>query len=418
MTPLVLAAAGLLLLFSAALSAAETAAFTLTASRLRTMQEEGFRGARRLVRVRFHEPGLRGSLLAVNLLVTVLAGGLVSADLLARWGTAGLVVGLPLTAVGLVLLAELFPRSLAYRRPVRLALLGAPFLLRLHRAVRTVLSPLVRMEHLLDRANGEEPETPAEREVRELAEIGRREGLVEEEEHLLVERAFRLDELMAWNIMTPRVEIYALSDSLTIEEVVKGLSDVPYSRLPIYGQSIDDITGILHVRAAYEAYVSGKPHVRLSEIAHAPMFVPGSLPLTRLLKDFQSRRTHMGIIADEFGGTDGLVTLEDVLEELVGEIEDETDIEDEPLIRISRTEIETDGGVELREVNAAFNVSLPHLEHRSLNGYLLEELGRVPEPGEKLERPGLIIEVLDATETQVLRARIRKTQPTNVEDTS
>jgi CBS domain containing-hemolysin-like protein len=154
--------------------------------------------------------------------------------------------------------------------------------------------------------------------------------------------------------------------------------------------------------------VAGKGQTSLKSLSREPFFVPGSLSLTRLLKDFQARRIHLGIVADEFGGTDGLVTLEDVLEELVGEIEDETDLPEEPLIRVSKTEIIADGALDLRDINYAFNVALPLSEHRSLNGFIIEELGYVPRKGESLEGHGVRIDVVDASETQVVRARVRK----------
>lgn len=116
----------------------------------------------------------------------------------------------------------------------------------------------------------------------------------------------------------------------------------------------------------------------------------------------------MGIVADEFGGTDGLVTLEDALEELVGEIVDERDVDEDELQQVSHDEWVADGSVDLREVNEAFSVSLPQLEHRSLNGFILEELGYVPEQGETLQSGGVLIEILEASDTQVLRARIRR----------
>jgi len=208
--------------------------------------------------------------------------------------------------------------------------------------------------------------------------------------------------------MTPRVAIFAWQDALTLDEIVGDLEEVPYSRIPVFGESVDDITGILHIREVYESVTSGRGKATLKTLAREAFFVPGSLSLTRLLKDFQARRIHMGIVADEFGGTDGLVTLEDVLEELVGEIVDETDLPEEPLIRISRNEVIADGALDLKEINYAFNVSLPQLEHRSLNGFIIEELGYVPERGESLERQGVRIDVVDATETQVVRARVRK----------
>jgi CBS domain containing-hemolysin-like protein len=183
---------------------------------------------------------------------------------------------------------------------------------------------------------------------------------------------------------------------------------VRFSRVPVYGESIDDITGVLYLRDAYQALVTGQRDVPLRTLAREPLVVPGSLPLSRLLRDFQNRRIHLAVVVDEYGGTDGVVTLEDVLEELVGEIVDETDVAEDAFTRISRNEVLAWGDADLREINHYFNSALPQLEHRSLNGYLLEELGRVPEVGERLERDGLLIEVMEATETQVTRARLRR----------
>jgi CBS domain containing-hemolysin-like protein len=130
--------------------------------------------------------------------------------------------------------------------------------------------------------------------------------------------------------------------------------------------------------------------------------------LDKLLLDFQTRRIHLGIVIDEYGGVDGLIALEDILEELVGEIVDESDVAEEPIVRLTRNEILVDGSADLREINHFFNTSFPTLEHRSLNGYLLEVFGQVPEPGERISREGVVIEVTAATDTQVLRARISR----------
>lgn len=416
MTGILFALAGTFLLLSALLTAASTAVFSLSASRVRTLVDEGFRGAEKLRESYEGERVIRGSItFACTALDFASVASLVAAA--ALYGRTDLLfASIPAAAIGVLVASEVIPRLLGARQSVRIALVSAPLLLKVSAVLRPLLAPFDFLDALLVRSNGEEEDLPGERELREIAELGKKEGVVEEGEHELVERAFRMDELTAWDIMVPRVDILAWQDSLTLGDVVPQLRTVPFSRIPVYGESIDDITGVLHVREAYEAFVSGRETMKLSELSRDPLFVPGSLTLPQLLRNFQARRLHMGIVADEFGGTDGLVTLEDVIEELVGEIEDERDIAEESIHRISRNEVEVEGGVELREVNHAFNVSLPQLEYRSLNGFILEEMGRVPDPGEKMELPGLEIEILEASETQVLRARLRRLHTTPNEE--
>ncbi len=407
MTVVILVSAALILL-SAILSASSTAVFSVGDSRIRTLLEEGFKGAQELSELRTRAGAIQGILLFLASLSSLLGVGLLTGWCALEWGLWGLFIGLFSSGTVVLLLGELLPRSFAARRSIRVALDVAPVVLVLERFLGPALSPFFRLESYLARAAGENGSTQEEREVREITSLGQREGVVGLEEHELVERAFRLDELTAWDVMTPRVAIFAWRDSLTLEEIVEDLEKVPFSRVPVYGESVDDVTGILHVREVYQHYISGRGGTTLKSLSREPFFVPGSLSLTSLLKDFQARRIHLGIVADEFGGTDGMVTMEDVLEELVGEIVDETDLPEEPLIRISRNEVIADGALDLREINYAFNVSLPQLEHRSLNGFIIEELGYVPQRGESLERQGVRIDVVDATETQVTRARIRK----------
>jgi len=403
MTGTVVAIGLLLLVLSALLAAAGTAAFQLGASRVRTLQEEGFRGAEPLARLRIDE---RRTRTAIRLVTTALNLGAVGVAATATRGPV--TIGVVLAAIVVVLfLADLAPRILAARHPVRLALFAAPLLLGLTRWLHALTLPFTRLEEALA-GNGDGESTPEERELRELQELGQEEGVLEDHETLLVERAFRLDELTAWDVMTPRVDVFAWKDAILLQDIVGELSGVPYSRVPVYKDSVDDVTGILYVREAYQAYVEGKRDLPLAALAREPFFVPGSLSLSRLMQDFQARRIHMGIVADEFGGIDGLVTLEDVLEELVGEIVDETDLDEEEMVRVSKTEAIVDASVDLREINYALNLSLPILEHRSLNGFILEEMGYVPAAGETLDRSGVHIEVVEATETQVVRARLMR----------
>jgi len=396
-----------LLFLSALLAAGHAAAFRIGTSHVRTLQEEGFPGSDSLSQVRAQAPSVGSSVRLVTRTLNLAALGIVVSTGSLSWGQGGTAVDVLLGIAFVLVLADIIPHSLAARQPVRLALWSAKGLLTLTRATRMVAAPVERLEDaLIGRA--EEEVSSQQRELREIQAIGQEEGIIEASESLLVERAFRLDELTAWDAMVPRVDIFAWREELTLTDVVGGLSEVPYSRVPVYRRSVDDVTGIVYVREILERYVAGEGDLPLHEVSHAPFFVPGSLSLAHLMEHFQSRRIHMGIVADEFGGTDGLVTLEDVLEELVGEIHDETDMDEEEIVRISDSQVDCDAGVDVRDLEEALGVELPKVEHRSLNGLILEELGHVPPQGASFERAGVHIEILEATETQVLRARLTK----------
>ena len=396
----------LLLAVSALLTAASEAAFQIASSHLRTLREEGFEGSEALAAVRDNKSAVRLSVRLLTMVFDLSSLGVIALTGVSTWGRASPLVSTIIGVILVLLVADLIPHILAARRPVRLALSSAPMLLRVARMTRPFTAPVTRLE---DRLGGnDEPLTTERRELLELQEIGEEEGVLEESENRLVERAFRLDELTAWDVMVPRVDIFAWQEELTLQDIVGELAAVPYSRVPVYSESVDDVTGIVYVREAYERFARGDREVALGELARDPFFVPGSLSLTQLLQDFQARRIHLGIVADEFGGTDGLVTLEDILEELVGEIRDETDLEEEEIVRISDGVVECDAGVDVRDLDDALDVALPRVEHRSLNGFILEELGHVPPAGESFERAGVRIEILEATETQVLRAQLTK----------
>jgi len=294
--------------------------------------------------------------------------------------------------VVVVLLAgELAPRAFARRGPVRLALVAAPFLRTGSRVLGRLLFPLTAVVRLISRRSGRIEASADELQVREALEIGADEGVVEADEHRLIERAFKLDELNAWDAMTPRVDIVALKDARLLGEILPELEDLPHSRVPVYGESIDDVTGIMHVRDAYRAYVAGQRDTPLSKLARPPMFVPGSLSLAKLLADFRARRVHMGIVADAFWGTDGLITLEDVLEELVGEIVDEYDTEPPMVEPLEAGVFLVDARLPVDDLAGLLDTHLPDGEWDTVGGLVLGLAGRVPIVGERFEFDGAVL---------------------------
>ena len=405
-------ALALAILLSGLLSAAELSIFAMPEARVRALADQGSRAAKALAQLRARPDRVLVLLRLGDALADVSAGALTTWLVYQHFQVAYVALAVGAAAFAVLYVGELMPIGFAINRGTRFALvLAAPLLVvvRLLGPVLGLLASLARMRaDRRDRSSG----AITELEIRQLAALGQSEGAITAHERELVERAFRMDETKVWDIMTPRVDMFAWDGALRLVDIVSELGTTRYSRVPVYHETIDDVSGVLYLRDAYQALVAGQRDVSLSTLAREPLVVPGSLPLTRLLREFQNRRIHLAIVVDEYGGTDGLVTLEDVIEELVGEIADETDVPEEAMIRVSRTEIVAMGDADLREINHYFNTALPQLEHRSLNGYLLDELGRVPEAGEKLERDGVRIEVLEASDTQVLRARLRRVSQT------
>jgi putative hemolysin len=398
---------GLLIALSAFFSGAEIALFSLGEARGRTLLEEGRRGAKALNQLKANPERLLATILIGNNVVNIGAASLATALALEQFGSQGVAYATGAMTLLVLIFGEITPKGLATANADAFGLAVSPPILLMSRVLTPFVTPLEMLTRwFVRRSQREGRMTVTEGEIREMTAIGHREGSIDEHERRIIERAFFLDQTRVWDIMTPRVDVFAWPAARRLSDIAGDLGQVRYSRVPVYGDSIDDITGVLYTRDAYQALIGGQRDVPLGELAREPFFVPGSLPLTRLLSDFQARRIHMGVVIDEYGGTDGLVTLEDILEELVGEIIDETDVEQQPITRVSRHEIVVEGGADLREVNHFFNTSFPQLEHRSLNGYLLDELGYVPAPGEEIEREGVVIHIVEATETQVLRARL------------
>jgi putative hemolysin len=408
---------GVLILLSGFFSGAEIALFSLGEARVRTLKEEGRRGARALAEIKANPERLLATILIGNNVANIGAAAFATALALDLFGSQGVAYATGAMTLLVLIFGEITPKGLASANNVQVSLFVAPvihFLSRFLYPIVVVLEALTRW--FVRRSTRKGLPTVTEGEIREMTAIGHAEGSIDERELQIIERAFWLDEKRAWDVMTPRVEILAWPSDRPLAEITSDLRAVRYSRIPVFGDTIDDIAGVLYVRDAYEALVAGQREVPIGELARDPLFVPGSISLTKLLSEFQTRRIHMGIVIDEYGGTDGLVTLEDILEELVGEIVDETDLERQQILRISRHEIEVEGGADLREINYFFNTSFPQLEHRSLNGYILEELGYIPKQGEEFEGGGIVIRILEATDTQVQRARLVRAIPPEDQD--
>ena len=396
-----------LLILSGFFSGAEIALFSLGEPRVRALVRAGRPGARSLERLKRNPERLLIILRVGNNGARLGAAAVATYTATELFGSAGVGLATGIMTLLVLFFGEITPRSFAARNADRLSLLAAPFLAGLGRLLLPVVLPLEWLARRVLPDGGGDTHV-SEWEIRSMARLGHQSGDIEAHERQFIDRVFTLDRLRAREIMTPRVEILAWEDSRSLGDIADELADVRFSRIPVYGESLDDVTGLLYRTEAYRALLGGRQDAPLSSIAREPYFVPDTITLIELLEQFRARRVHMGLVVDEHGGLDGLVTLEDILEELVGDIVDETDLPPEPIIRLRRDEIAVDAGAELREINDAFGTSFPVDEYRSLNGFLLGVLGRVPAAGETVEHGDVRIRVVASTDTQVTRARIRR----------
>ncbi len=262
--------------------------------------------------------------------------------------------------------------------------------------------------------NAEERAEELSEDLQALIDVGAAEGLIEEKDRELIESMIEFSGTRAGEIMTPRTEIVALPIDATVRDARDLINDQKYSRLPVFRDSIDHIEGVIYVRDLIQAWSAGRENQPIAEILRSPYFIPETKSAAELLKSMQSNHVQIAIVIDEYGGVAGIVTVEDIVEEIVGEIEDE-DIEEEEIIEIIES---TDGyfdviaSTEIDKIERLFDIELADDEYTTTAGMITRETGHVPKEGELLTIKGLDIEILKADEKRIHLVRLRKhTEP-------
>ena len=248
-----------------------------------------------------------------------------------------------------------------------------------------------------------------EHEIQELLEEGEEQGLISRHEEQLINSIFDFRETVASEIMTPSAEMVSADVTSSGQELVRLITEEGYTRIPVFSGNQDNIIGILHAKDLLR--ICSMPPDRsleLKDVLNPPMIIPESKPITDLLRDFQAKKNHMAIVTDEFGGVRGLVTLEDVIEEIVGEIDDEHDQEERELMVVDEQTIVVDAKIDIEEVEEHFNCRLPEGPYESVGGLIIHLLGRVPDNCDFVIVEPLTFTVLAADPRRVRTVRIRK----------
>lgn len=386
-----------LVAMSAFFSASETAYTSLNRVRLKNMAQGGSRRAAKALALAEDYDRLLSGILVGNNIVNILSASLATVLFVRLIGGAGVSVSTAVMTVVVLMFGEIAPKSIAKEHPEKIALAFYPAL----NAILHLLTPIIFLttcwQKLIYRVvKPEEDRGITEEELITIVEEAENEGEIDEHESELIRSAIEFNDLTAEDILTPRVELVAVDVEDSLEEIAHTFEESGRSRIPVYEDSIDTIVGILHEKDFYRLRDSKS----IREMMTAPLCVVPSTQLGVLLKLLQRTKNHMAVVVDEYGGVSGIVTMEDILEELVGEIWDEHDEVVEDIVQLPDGSLRVSGGASLDDLRQHVPIA-EDFDSVTVNGWVLEVLGHFPQPGDTFDYNGLKVTVESAARRKV-----------------
>jgi putative hemolysin len=350
-------------------------------------------------------------LVAFSVLVTYIALQLFSGDRLAVF--ISLVSGLVLAGT----FRQFIPRLIALRSPEGKLLRLLPLLRPFYGVLRVAAEPWHRsidrmrlQQEELEEAADEEEDEDNDDDIQALIDIGEAEGIIEEEERELIHSVFEFGDKSVGEVMTPRTAIVALPNTATAREACDVMLETKHSRLPVYRDQIDNVEGLIYVRDLLRCWADNTAQAPIAPLVRPVYFIPETKPLARLLEEMQKAHVYLAMVIDEYGGIAGLVTVEDILEEIVGEIEDEDISGEEPeeIVSTGAGVYEVLGSTEIGKIERLFHMEIEADDFTTIAGLVIAHKGSVPRSGEQLSFRGLEVEVLAADEKRIERLKIKR----------
>ena len=394
-----------LLLLSGFFSSAETALFSISkAKAIHLAKEKGFTNSL-IKRMKDDPHRLLSTILIGNNVVNVGASALATSITINLVTSNAVGIATGIMTLLILIFGEIFPKSIATRNNVLIARLVIIPLYWLS----ILFAPIILMLNFIPRVTGkmQKKSQVTEEELMTFVEVVEEEGGIEEEEKELIENIFEFDDTSASEIMTPRADMYVINvdEELSLKDVIRS----GFTRIPVIEENIDHVIGILNIKDLFMQQVTSSDPVDVRKIMSEPYFVPENKKLDHLLQEFKKRKQHMAIIADEHGGVSGLITLEDALEEIVGEIIDETDKFEPHIVKLKKGEWRVLGKSEIDEVNEKLQMSIPDSkEYDTFSGYILDQIGRIPHEKEKIPLENYLVTVNEMEGTRIKEYIVKK----------
>ncbi|SHI30010.1 HlyC/CorC family transporter [Clostridium intestinale] len=397
-----------LLLLSAFFSASETALMSLSKIRIRHMVEDGVKGAKLIEKLTEDPNKLLGSILVGNNVVNIGASALATSVAMKTFGESGVGVATAIMTILILIFGEITPKSIAKQRSEGVALKVSSSvniivkILRPFVAIFTFISSTV-LKLFGGDLNKDQPFITQE-ELKTMVDVGEEEGVLEEEEKEMIFNVFEFGDIQVKDVMVQRVDIVALGLDSTYDDVIDIIKEEQFSRIPVYNDSIDDIIGIMYVKDLI--LLNNKDNFKVQDCIREAYYTFEFKKVTELFKEMKKSRNHMAVVLDEYGGTVGIVTIEDLLEEIVGEIEDEYDELEEEIEVVKEDEYIVDGRIRLDDLSELIGVKMESEEFDSIGGFVIGQLGRIPEPKEEVSYENMRFVVEEIDKNRIKKVRI------------
>lgn len=399
------------LIFSALFSGSETALFSISKITLAQLKESKQKNINRIEKLLSNPPKLLGTILLSNLLVNITASSVFTLFVVAYSKYYGLATDLYL-GIGAVVMTgillvfgEVTPKVWAAKRPVSFATFTSSLITFLSKLFSPLVNLLSRLGFTMLRRAKQSP-FPTDEELMTMIEIGKEQGTISAIEEEILHNLLELEKRTASEVMTPRIEIDGMEKNMTCEEAVTFAKKAGFSRFPVYEGSIDNVIGIVYAKDLLTSI--GEINI-VDEIKRPAYFVPEVKKLSFLLEELRKKGSHIAIVVDEFGQTAGLITLEDILEAIFGEITDEYDLQEElPYFKVDEKNYLVDGEIDMRTLNRIFRRTFKGLEYERLSGFIHAQLNRLPQVGDSFTFRRLYFEIKNVNNNRIEQVLIRR----------
>lgn len=402
----------ILLIMSAFFSSSETALMALSRLRVRNMVNEKIKGAKTLDRLLNNPTRLLSTILVGNNLVNIGASAIATSLAISKFGSTGVGIATGLMTLMVLVFGEVTPKSLAANNAEKIALKVARPLDLLSKIFLPVTIILMGITRIFVRLFGGDPDEDkpfvTEEDLRTMVEVGHEEGVLQSEERTIIDNVFEFRGSQVKDVMTTRTDMVAVEEDISYQELIGTFKEEQYSRLPVYEGTSDNIIGVIYVKdLVFNEIAEEKFDVK--DYMREPFFTYEFQRISRLFEQLRHKRIALAIVLDEYGGTAGIATLEDLVEQIVGDLEDEYDTVDKQITVINAHEFITEGTVKIDDLNEQLHLNIDEKEYDTIGGYVFGAFGRIPEVGESIvsENKKFTVQALDKHRIERIKVDIR-----------